>query len=289
MSENPTADPESTRRPDLPPAFFLPAGDGRFQATAATQGPWDPGAMHGGPVAALLAELLRRAAAETSPTLRLTRLALDFLGPLPVGELETSVTVLRPGRRIALLQADLLAAGRLVAVGRGWFIDAAAAGNSHPAALASASPGGEVAPLVPPPELPEPQPQRFFTETHGFGYGAANEWRFTSGGFHLPGPAGVWSRARIPLIAGEPLTGLHRALILADAANGVSGELAFGDWVFIPPAMTFTMLREPEGEWVHLAARSTLGDDGIGLTHGVVSDARGGVAVVSQPLLVSRT
>ncbi len=65
--------------------------------------------------------------------------------------------------------------------------------------------------------------------------GDANEWRFTSGGFDQLGPGGVWSRPRVPLIAGEPLTGLARLLILADAANGISGTLDWNDWVFIPP------------------------------------------------------
>ncbi len=34
-----------------PTAFFLPTGPETFHATTATQGPWDPNAMHGGPPA----------------------------------------------------------------------------------------------------------------------------------------------------------------------------------------------------------------------------------------------
>jgi hypothetical protein len=274
----------------LPDAFFIPAGGDKYQATRATQGPWDPNAMHGGPVAALLATLTVTKAAELSPTLRLTRLSLDFLGGLPVAELEAKVTVPRPGRRVALVEASLSTGGRSVAIGRAWFIDAASAGGQHPVQLGSpVDIPGEVAPLPAAPPLPEAQAQRFFTGHEGFGYGDANEWRFTSGGFDKPGPAGVWSRVRIPLIAGEPLTGLQRLLVLADAANGISGDLPWGEWMFIPPGMTMTMLREPVGEWVHLAARSTLGMDGIGLTHGHLADETGPVAIVSQPLLVART
>ena len=43
----------------LPAAFFLPTGADRFQATHATQGPWDPNAMHGGPPAALVGDAAR--------------------------------------------------------------------------------------------------------------------------------------------------------------------------------------------------------------------------------------
>jgi hypothetical protein len=270
-------------------AFFLPTGPDSFTATEAAQGPWDPNAMHGGPPAALVATLLARQAAELSPTLRLARLSLDFLGGLPLGELAAAVTVPRPGKRVALLEATLSAGGRVVLVGRGWFINAAEAGGDSPAQLAGAPTFGEVPALAPPPPLPETeQPQRFFSAEHSFGYGHANEWRFTSGGFDQLGPGAAWSRARVPLIAGEPLTGLQRLLILADAANGVSGAMDYNHWVFIPPGLTVTMLREPVGEWIHLAARTTLGDDGIALCHGHLSDAGGPVALVSQPVLVSR-
>jgi hypothetical protein len=220
----------------------------------------------------------------------MARLALDFMGGLPVTDLQATVTVPRPGRRVALVEATLSAEGRSVAVARAWFINADSAGNKHPIDLASPElPDAEIPPLAAPPPLPGEQPQRFFAGHAGFGYGDANEWRFTSGGFDVPGPAGVWSRMRIPLIAGEPSTGLARLLVLADAANGISGELPWGKWMFIPPGMTMTMLREPAGEWVHLAARTTLGTDGIGLCHGRLSDERGPVGLVSQPLLVART
>jgi Thioesterase-like superfamily len=276
----------STAAADQPLAFFLQHDDG-YVATQATQGPWDPGAMHGGPVAALVATLLTDRAPELSPTLRLARLSVDFLGALPLGELTASVTVPRPGRRVALLEATLSAAGRSVAIGRGWFIDAAIAGGGRPVDHSSATSNDELPPLPKAPPLPAAQPQRFFTDDT-FGYGAASEWRFTSGGFDRPGPAGVWNRVHLPLIEGATLTGLQRLLILADAANGISGDLPWGHWMFIPPGITVTMLREPVGEWVHMAARTTLGADGIGLCHGVLADMEGPVALASQPLLISR-
>jgi hypothetical protein len=269
-------------------AFFLQTGADAFQATQATQGPWDPDAMHGGPPAALVAELLTRQAIELSPTLRLARLTLDFLGGLPVAELQAAVTIPRPGKRVALLEATLSAGGRVVLIGRGWFINAAESRGESPVDLAGDTGSLEVPPLGPPPALPPAQPQRFFSAGVQFGYGDANEWRFTSGGFDQLGPSGVWSRARLPLIDSEPLTGLQRLLILADAANGISGALDWKQWVFIPPGLTVTMLREPVGEWVHMAARTTFGADGIAVCHGHLSDEQGPVALVSQPVLIGR-
>jgi hypothetical protein len=153
--------------------------------------------MHGGPVAALLATLLTDAIRPNSATQRLARLSVDFLGPLTLGDLTVSVEVPRPGRRIALAQATLHDGGRSVAVARGWFIDAAAAGDERPidavreSAISAEGPD-EVPALPTPPPIPGPAPQRFFAGGENFGYGAANEWRFTSGGFDWLGPAGVW-------------------------------------------------------------------------------------------------
>jgi hypothetical protein len=279
----------TTAEPALPAAFFIPQSAGRFQATQATQGPWAPADMHGGPLAGLIATLLTDQAQSSRPSLRLARLSVDFFGGLPIGELDIAVAVLRPGKRIALIEANVSAGGRTVAVGRGWFIDASAAGGEPPLIYGSdPNVAGEIPPLAEPPAMPDSQPQRFFAESGSFGYGAATEWRFTSGGFDHPGPAGVWCRPRIPLIAGRALTGLQRMLILGDAANGMSGDLPWAEWLFIPPGITVTILREPVSEWVHLAARTTLGSDGIGLCHGVLADGEGPVAVVSQPLLITR-
>jgi hypothetical protein len=48
---------------------------------------------------------------------------------------------------------------------------------------------------------------------------------------------------RIPLVAGQPLTGLQRVLLAADSANGVSGRLPFAEWLFLPTALTVTLQR----------------------------------------------
>jgi hypothetical protein len=58
------------------------------------------------------------------------------------------------------------------------------------------------------------------------------------------------------LVDGLALTGLDRALIVADSVNGLSLSMPLGQWLSIPPTMTATLLRPPAGEWVHLACRT---------------------------------
>ena len=256
---------------DLGEAFYLPLGEGRYAPTKATESPWDTTAQHGGPPSALLASL---ATAQAAPGQRAARVSVDFLGPIPRRELTVEVAPVRPGRLVSLTEARMSVDGRAVAVARVWHL---ATGPTPPV----------VSPQTAPPPLPaEGSALAFLPHLDGWGYGRAVEWRWTGGAPDRSGPADVWTRLLLPLVAGEPLTPLARLLVVADAANGLSAELPLTDWLSIPPGMTTHVLREPVGEWVHLSCRSTLAADGLGLCSGVLSDADGAVGEVAQPLLV---
>jgi hypothetical protein len=278
--------------PELPPAYYLPLGDGRFAATEATMSPWDSAAQHGGPPTALLAACLDDAFGR--PTMRVARISMDFLGPVPRAEVRVQTSLLRPGKRTQLSEATLWAGDRPVAVARVWHLAAAASPDAaaSPAAAetdpsAGPSADADAASLPVPDDLPEPQPQRYFGDSD-WGYGRAIDWRMVSGGFNrYDGTGDVWTRLRIPLIAGQPLTGLARFAVVADSANGLSAPLSFSEWLFIPPGVTMHLHRYPVGEWVRLTAKSDPGIDGIGLTEGTLADAAGRCGTVTQPLLVA--
>ena len=304
---------------ELPAAYYLPLGDGHFEPTEATTSPWDAGAQHGGPPTALLASCLDDAFGR--PGLRVARISVDFLGPVPRTPSRVQTELLRPGRRTQLSEASLWAGERRVAVARVWHLatgpgpqtDATSRAPGNRARTmedAGPTPGGPgprpeaehaTAGPVPvgdagiaeydaalPGDLPDPQPQLFFGDDDQWGYGRATEWRTVSGGYaSTTGAADVWTRVRIPLIAGRPLDGLARFAIVADSANGLSAPLSFREWLFIPPGVTMHLHRYPAGEWVRLTANSDPGRDGIGLTNGALSDATGRCGTVTQPLLVT--
>jgi hypothetical protein len=209
--------------------------------------------------------------------MRIGRISLDFLGPVPLRKLAIEVTSIKPGRRVQLAEARMIVEGRVAVVARTWQI---ATGDAPPQS-------GEQ--HVSAPSVPlTPTPQRFFPGLDDWGYGRSIEWRFTRGSFDALGAADVWTRVRLPLIDGVALTGQDRALIVADSANGLSLSLPLEQWFSIPPTMTTTLLRPPRGEWVHLAARTYLTDDGVGLAHADMFDTDGFVGEVAQPLLVQR-
>jgi acyl-CoA thioesterase superfamily protein/acyl-Coa thioesterase superfamily protein len=256
----------------LPKAFYLRDGDQRYVPTEATTSPWDPDAQHGGPPAALAAHCIDQESGTGGR--RLARIAVDFLGAIPRRPMDVAVTVVRPGRRVQLTDATLSVDGRVVVMARAWHI--------------ATSPGSPAPALEPPPDpVPPEQPQLYFAGLTDWGYGEAIDWRFTRGGFAETGPATVWTRLRIPFLDGQPTTGLQRALVVADAANGLSGELPLEDWWFIPPGIVVTMLRAPFGEWVQLTARTRRAADGIGVASGHLADQDGYVGEVAQPLMIA--
>jgi hypothetical protein len=255
-------------------AYYLPLGkpgEHHYEPTRATESPWDTKAQHGGPPTALLGHVL----SENPEGRRLARISVDFLGPIPRRPFTIEVSPIKPGRLVFLNEARIVVDGRVAVTARAWHI---ATGPPPPVVTAE---------QLPPP-LPGPTEQRFFTGIGSWGYGESIEWRFTAGSFDEQSGADVWSRARVPLIEGEKITGQDRTLIVADSANGLSAVLPMADWLSIPPTMTTTLLREAEGEWVHMSCRTHLSTDGLGFAHGDLYDPAGLVGEVTQPLLVRR-
>ena len=246
----------------------------RYLATRATESPWDERLQHGSPPTALLAHAML--AAHPRDGMRLARITSEFLGPIPRAEMTVRTSVLRPGKRIELLEGTLSSGGRDVVSARAWRIATQPPGSIPPATTP---------PDIPPP-LPQPQPPRAWLS--GWGYGESMEWRYARGNPDAPGPAAVWARTQIPLIAGEPVAPLDRALLLVDSANGISGELPMGPYMFVPPSLSVALERYPRGEWVLLEARTTLTDDGLGVCTARLADAEGYFGSSTQALLVEK-
>lgn len=262
---------------DEPRAFYLPNGDGSYESTPATASPWDADLQHGGPPSALLAHAILTG--HPRDDVAISRFSVDFLGPIAQGRMTLATEVIRPGRRIELVEARLAAAGRQVAVARAWRIQI---GSAQAPAFTVATPAAYALPV-------EPQPQQHAEGIDpDWGYGRAVEFRFVAGAFDVLGPAVAWARPKLYLVGGEPTSPLEQALIVIDSANGISAELGFRDWLFIPPGLTVTFYREPAGPWVLLDARTRIDPRGTGMTHATLFDATGEFGVATQPLLVER-
>src|ERR1700674_1320539 len=221
-------------------ALFEVDGD-RLVSTAWSRGPWDPGFLHGGPVAKLGG---RSKEPSTSPCKRVQLLEATISGP--DGDAARAT-----GLRIRKAPTEV--------------------------------PPEVEEPPTPGPEQLAPWTRSWAEQLDAF-HSRGVEIRPVDGSSMSPGL--VWIRAQLPIVEGEELTPLQRALAAADFPNGVSLRLDPARYLSINPELTVHLHREPEGEWVHLAARTFISPDGTGVAEGVLSDLRGRFGRSMQSLML---
>lgn len=238
-------------------------------------GPWDSSMQHGSAPAALVVW-----AAEAIPTpvpMRITRVTIDLMRPVPVAPLTLQSEVLREGRKIQLCAVRLLADG-VVVVGA-TVLKIKTQGLTLPSGVADL-----------PVELPGPdqsreeKPASFSSSPFVTGISV----RAARGRFGVPGPGAIWYRADRPLILGSPVSQAMRAVVAADFCNGTSAALDFREWTFINADLTVNFARQPVGEWILLDAESWIGPDGAGLAMARLADASGYFGRAVQSLVIEK-
>ncbi|WP_375481415.1 thioesterase family protein [uncultured Jatrophihabitans sp.] len=237
-----------------------------------TVGPWSPVLQHGGPPNALAVAAAERIVSQVTHRDDLTalRLGSEFVGPVPVAELEVRAAIVRAARSAVLAEVTVLAAGRRCLTSRVWFVRRADTSEQAPA-------------LGPGTELPDDLPGL----DHSFGYGDSLDWRRVSGGLSEPGPGTAWTRARTGLFDGYEWSGLARAVLVADSGNGLSSELDWSAWSFVNVDLDVHLARPVVGEWVLLDAATQLGAHGSALARSTLSDRHGVVGAGLQTLVLA--
>ena len=181
--------------------------------------------------------------------------------------------ILRPGRSVEQLEGTLSDGEETLVRATAWRM--------------AAEPNASVAHHEPPPPPPEDGSTGGFAFWRDEGaYHRALDWRVVAGEVDGPGPATVWARLLVPLVAGEEPTPLERLLVMADAASGVSAALPWEEWLFVNVDLGIHLSRPPRGEWTAMAARTAIGPSGMGLCTSTLFDRDGAVGVSTQTLLV---
>jgi hypothetical protein len=259
-------------------AVFLPSPNRRdaageqFVATELARGPWDPNAQHGGAPAALMMRAFERL--EPVGGLTIARVTYEFLRPVPLGELQVAASVLRPGKRVRLLDGSIRTPDGVEVV-RARALQVQAADAAVPRT-----------PVEPPPPGPEQGRDNDFRAPHRPLFTPdAIELRFVAGTFHGGEAATAWFRLRHPIVAGEEPSTLQRLAAAGDFGNGISSPLPWEEYVFINPDLTLYLDRQPVGEWIGLASTTAIGD--VGVSESVLYDERGRVGRALQALLVA--
>lgn len=252
------------------------SGEGRYVASELTRGPWDPGSQHAGPPSALLGREIERF--DEAGEFQVGRIVFEILRPVSIGEVRVESRVIRPGKKVQLVEASLSnEAGELMRA-TAWLLRTSELELPEGAAADDSPPAGPEEGWTP----------EFFPTGQDAGYHTAMEWKAVAGAFLEAGPATVWMRMRQPLVDGEEPTPLQRALVAADVGNGISAVLDWREYVFINVDLTVHFERMPEGEWVCVDAVTRPQASGIGTAESVLSDQRGRIGRAAQSLLIAQ-
>jgi hypothetical protein len=237
-------------------------------------GPWDPRMQHGAAPAALVVW-----AAEAIPTpqpMRIARVTIDLMRPVPVAPLTLQTDVLREGRKIQLCAVRLLAEG-VVVVG-------ATVLKIKTQALNLPSEVADVAVELPGPDQAREENVNFSSSPFVTGISL----RAARGRFGVPGPGAIWYRVDRPLVEASAVSQVMRAVVAADFCNGTSAALDFREWTFINADLTVNFARQPAGAWILLDAESWIGPDGAGIASARLADESGYFGRAIQSLVIEK-
>jgi hypothetical protein len=216
----------------------------------------------------------RLAEAPGSTTMHMARVTVEIHGRVPIAELDVTVGVVRDGRRIQLLTAQMGAAGVVVATATAWRI----------ARLHTVPPTPDMPPLR---WSPATARRSGAPAVLGPGFHRDSvEMRFSAGEFLEEGRSFGWIRLTRPVVDDLPPTPVERAVAAADFGNGFSSYLDPAQYVFINTDLTVHLVREPRGEWIGLDTHTMAGDDGPGVALGPLFDETGAIGHTAQTLLI---
>ena len=253
--------------------------DGTFVPAGHARGPWDVGSQHAGAPAALLARAVE-GLEDPDPThpMLIARMTIEVLASVPLAPLRVSAEIVRPGKRLQLVEATVSVEDTVLCRARAVRLRREAV--DVPARA------------VPGPRLPEPDgferwrmPDLGAPEAFGR---TAMDLRIVEGSFLEPGPATAWFRFDRPLVEGEEPTPAQAVMAAADFGNGLSQELGLETHLFVNTDLTVHLSRRPVGEWVALEAVTELGPEGTALAVSTLHDERGPVGRGLQSLFVAQ-
>jgi hypothetical protein len=204
---------------------------------------------------------------------QVVRITVDLVRPVPMQPLAVSAAVTRPGKKVQIVEATMAAGQVEVARVRALRM------RVTPVDVPSQPPRPPSPP--PPDDLP---PSRHLRPRTAFA--DALDLRFAAGTWEDLGPATMWSRLLVPVVAGETPTALQRVAAAADFGNGVSRVLDFETHVFINADLTVALARLPVSEWIGFDVVSRLSDNGFGQAESLIFDTTGPVGRAVQSLLV---
>jgi hypothetical protein len=213
----------------------------------------------------------------SDPELASVRLSVDMIRPVTEHPITISTRVVKTGRRLQLLEGELVCNGKLAA--RASLLRL----RPQHLELPDGADDGRTPPPDTPEELPESKPPVILGEQPFF-LGTGIEVRAPGGNAFESGLG--WFRLKVPVVPGREPSPMQRTAAAGDFGNGISG---FGggfphNYRFLNADLSVYLFRPPAGEWIRLQARSWWDAGGVGLAKSELSDRDGLVGTGQQAL-----
>lgn len=249
------------------PCFYTRDGDA-FLPTRLAASPWEQGRQNGVGLGGLATFLIETIPVPTAMTT--ARLTIDILAAAPMDATFGHTQVLRQGKRIQMVQSELVAGNRVVA-----------RATALRVRQEDTPPIPEANPYPPPESVAECE----FMPSGAFGGTLAT--RLVSGGLRQPGPGVLWVNFGHDHVVDQPLSPLLRAAILGDFGGGLGSVLDVGAWTYANLDITLHFSRAPVGEWLLIDARTASAGNGVGRSDMILADITGSFARAHQTLFVA--
>ncbi len=231
----------------------------QYRSTIHAQGAWNSHEQHMAPATGILCAELEQFMPRAE--MRIGRISLDIFGLIAFGDFTIQTRVIRPGKTIELIEAEMQAQGKTCIVARAWRM--MTQNSQQIAGLEDHSV-----------EHPENLPVWSGIKSWPGGYIQTIEARTDDQ--HRAGKGIVWLHNRQEMVEGQCTTDFVRLMGMVDTANGVvprqSGDF---EWMFPNLDLQIHLYRLPQGEWLGIQAVQQYGQDGIGLTSAVLHDVHG--------------
>ncbi len=229
-----------------------------------SRGPWNPNSLHGRVIIGLIGFELERlhGGAAWMPV----RLTVDMYRLADFTPITAVTRVVRGGRRIKIVDCELLSGGRSVARGTCQFL-----------LRSENAPGKTFSPPnwnVPRPEDLPPPPAGQFGERM-WKMRNISDW-FSSNGARR----GAWMAEIRELVEGEPLTPFTRVAVAADFTSPLANrsENSLG---YINTDVNVYLHRLPKGEWIGFEKINHQASDGVAIGECFLYDLEGAIGSAS--------
>lgn len=230
-----------------------------YRSTNHTQGAWNTHEQNMGPVSGIIAVELESFSPRSD--MRIARLSFDIFGLIPAGDFTIATRIIRSGKTIELLEAEMQANDRTCVVARAWRMRVQ---NSEKITGLEDQ------------HVSHPDSLKHWDGLQHWPGAYVKSLEVKADENHRAGKGIVWLNNNKEMVHGQITSDFVHLIGMVDTANGVvarQGKEII--WSFPNLDLQIHMYRYPTGKWLGLETVQQYGADGIGLTSAILHDTQG--------------